>query len=120
MKYKRQDILDAIIKMRIEKGASTKTIVEDFLQKELGYKQSYAYTLLKEAREKITEIYKSTNENIINEQVGRLEAQYEKAIKQGNSKLALQVLQEINKLMGLYASEKIDITVTQFKAKFGV
>jgi hypothetical protein len=31
-KYKREDLIDAIVKMRIEKGASTKTIVEDFLQ----------------------------------------------------------------------------------------
>jgi hypothetical protein len=110
MKYKREDIINSIIKMRIEKGASTKTIVEDFLQGELKYKQSYAYTLLKEAREKISEIYKNDNLSAINEQVGRLESLYEKTIKEGNKKLALDIAKEINKLCGLYAAEKIDIT----------
>jgi len=117
-KYKKEDLIDAIIKMRIEKGASTKTIVEDFLQKQLGYKQSYAYTLLKEAREKITEIYQNDNANAINEAVGQLEELYEGALKERNKKLALEIRKEINKLVGLYASEKIDMTITEYKAKF--
>lgn len=119
MKFKREDIIDAIVKMRIDKGASTKSIVEDFLQKELGYKISYAYTLLKEAREKISQIYKSTNENAINEAVGQLEMLYESALREKNKKLALDIRKEINKLVGLYAAEKVDVTVTEYKAKFG-
>lgn len=110
MKYKREDLINEIIRMRIEKGASTKTIVEDFLQGQLKYKHSYSYALLKEAREKISEIYKNDNLNAINEQVGRLESLYEKALKEGNKKLALEVMKEINKLCGLYAAEKVDIT----------
>jgi hypothetical protein len=117
MKYKREDILNSIIKMRIERGCSTKTIIEDFLKGELGYKTTYAYQLYREARDKITQIYQTEAVNAINEQVGRLEALYERAIKDGNRKLALDIAKEINKLCGLYAAEKIDLNV-EFKAKF--
>ena len=110
MKWKRQDILDAIIKMRIDKGVSTKTILNDFLMGELGYKQSYAYTLLQEAREQITQIYKTTNEALANEALGHLESLYEDAIKDKNKKLALEIRKEINKLVGAYAAERVDIT----------
>jgi N-methylhydantoinase A/oxoprolinase/acetone carboxylase beta subunit len=111
MKYKREDLIDSIIKMRIEKGASTKTIVEDFLQKQLGYKQSYAYTLLKEAREKITEIYKNDNTNAINEAVGQLEELYESAIKEKNKKLALEIRKEINRNTGQQAYDNSAIYI---------
>jgi hypothetical protein len=109
-KFKREDIINSIIKMRIEKGCSTKTIIEDFLQGELGYKVSMAYTLYKEARVKINQIYQNNNESAINEAVGQLEDLYEKALSDGNKKLALDVRKEINKLVGLYAAEKVDIT----------
>jgi hypothetical protein len=110
MKYKREDIITAIIDMRTKKGLSNKSIVEEFLRGQLGYKQSYAYTLLKEAREKISLIYKSNNESSINEAVAQLEELYEKCMRDKNTKQALEVRKELNKLLGLYSAEKIDIT----------
>jgi hypothetical protein len=110
MKYKKEDIIDAIVKMRIEKGASTKTILQNFLMGELGYKQSYSYDLLQEARTKIVDLYSSKNEELAKEALGQLESMYEDAIKQKNMKLALEIRKEISKLTGLYAADKIDIT----------
>ncbi len=110
MKYKKEDIIDAIIKMRIEKGASTKTILQDFLMGELKYKQSYSYTLLQDARKEIVKLYSTKNEELANEALGQLESMYEDAIKQKNIKLALEIRKEISKLTGLYAAEKVDIT----------
>lgn len=109
MKHKREDIVDAVVKMRIEKGASTKTIINDFLMGQLGYKTSYAYDLYKQARVKIVELYDTKNTELANEALGTLESLYEDAIKSGEKKLALEVRKEINKLTGLYAAEKIDI-----------
>ena len=70
MKYKKEDIIDAIVKMRIESGASTKTIIQSFLMGELGYKQSYCYVLLQEARQKIVELYNTKNAELANEALG--------------------------------------------------
>ena len=110
MKYKKEDIIDAIVKMRIEKGASTKTIIQEFLMGELGYKQSYSYDLLQEARVKIVSLYDTQNKQLANEALGHLESMYEDAIKSKNSKLALEIRKEISKLTGLYAAAKVDIT----------
>ena len=119
MKYKKQDIIDSIIKLRIEKGATTKTIIQDFLMGELKYKQSYAYTLLQEARKEIVKLYDTKNKELANEALGQLEDMYQHCIRDKNYKQALEVRKEINKLTGLYESEKIDFTgEIIFKAKF--
>ena len=110
MKYKKEDIIDAIVKMRIEKGSSTKTIIQEFLMNQLGYKQSYSYVLLQEAREKIVSLYNTQNKELANEALGHLESLYEDAIKGKNMKLALEIRKEISKLTGLYAAQKVDIT----------
>ena len=110
MKYKKEDIIDAIVKMRIEKGASTKTILKDFLMGQLKYKQAYSYELLQEARKEIIKLYSTKNEELANEALGQLENMLEDAIKAKNIKLALEVRKEISKLTGLYAAEKVDIT----------
>lgn len=110
MKWKKEDILDAIVKMRIERGSSTKTILKDFLMGELKFKQSYSYDLLREARERIRDLYQTQNESLANEAMGHLESLYEDAIKSGNRKLALEIIKEKNKLTGLYPESKLDIT----------
>lgn len=110
MKHKKRDILDAIIKLRIEGGKSTKWIVDEYLMRDLGYKISYSYDLLKEARDEIVKIYDKQNEALANEALGQLEAMYQVAIGTGERKLALEILKEKNKLTGVYAAEKVDLT----------
>jgi hypothetical protein len=110
MKYKKEDIIDAIVKMRIEKGASSKTIIQEFLMEQLGYKISYSYTLYGEARQKIVELYNTQNSELANEALGQLESMLEDALKAKNMKLALEIRKEISKLTGLYAAAKVDIT----------
>ncbi len=120
MKNKRADIIDAVVKMRVDKGSSTKTIIQDFLMGELGYKTSYAYDLYKQARVKIQELYDAKNEQIVNEQLSRLESLYEDAVRNDEKKLALEILKETNKLTGVYAAEKIEITGNEIKFKFDI
>jgi protein-arginine kinase activator protein McsA len=56
---------------------------------------------------------------LANEALGQLEDMYQHCIKDKNYKQALEVRKEINKLTGLYESEKIDFTgEIIFKAKF--
>lgn len=107
--FKTDDIINGIVKMKVEKGASNKTIL-DFLQNDLGYKQTYSYELLGLARKRIQEIWDKNAEAHLEEAKGQLEDMLESSIRQKNMKLALEIRKEINKLMGLYAAEKIDIT----------
>lgn len=106
---KTEEIVDAIVKMRLEKNASNKTIL-DFLKNELGYAQAYSYELLQAARKKIQEVYTRNIEEHLEEAKGQLEEMLEKATKKGDTRLMLQIRQELNKLLGLYSAEKIDIT----------
>ena len=76
---------------------------------EFGYKQSYAYEIVREARIKIADVYKNWNENALEEAIADLDEQKEKALKEGNSKLVLEITKEINKISGLYI-QKVDVT----------
>lgn len=106
---KTEEIIDSLVSMRINKNASNKTIL-DFLQKELGYGHAYSYELLQLARKKIQDVYTRNIEEHFEEAKGQLEEMLEKASKRGDYKLSLQIRQELNKLLGLYSPEKIDLT----------
>ena len=108
-KYKKEDIIDAIVKMRIEKMASTKTIIKNFLMGELGYKQAYSYDLLREARKKIIEYYNVSNEAALEEAIGQMEEMAEDAKRLKNYKLAFEIRKELSKIQGHYV-EKVDLT----------
>jgi hypothetical protein len=106
---KTEDLVNGVVKMKVENGASNKTIL-DFLMNNLGYGQSYSYEVMREARKKIQEIWDKNAEAHLEEAKAHLEELYENAIRKKDMKLALQVRQELNKLMGLYSPEKLDIT----------
>jgi hypothetical protein len=106
---KTEDLVNGVVKMKVENGASNKTIL-DFLMNNLGYGQSYAYEVMRDARKKIQEIWDKNAEAHLEEAKAHLEELYENAIRKKDMKLALQVRQELNKLMGLYSPEKLDIT----------
>lgn len=116
--YKKEDIIDSIVKMRVERMASTKTIIKDFLMGELGYGQTYAYELLKEARSKIVEYYKESNTASIEEAICQLEEMAEHAKANKNYKLAFEVRKEISKIQGHYIEKIQHSGEIEFKAKF--
>lgn len=104
-----EDMVNAVVKMKVEKGASNKTIL-DFLKNDIGYGQTYSYEILKKARGKIQEIWDKNAEGHLEEAKAQLEEMLETAFNDNNMKLALSIRQEINKLMGLYAAEKIEVS----------
>ncbi len=109
MKYKKEDIIDSIVKMRIEKMASTKTIIKDYLMGQLGYGQSYSYDLLREARKNIKQYYDQSNEASLEEAIGQMEEMAEDAKTNKNYKLAFEIRKELSKIQGLYI-EKIELS----------
>jgi hypothetical protein len=108
-KWKKEDIVNAIVKMRTEQMATTKTIL-DFLMTDIGYGQAYSYELIKESRIKIVELYDNDNSARVQEAIGQLETMLERSYQRGDYKLSYQIRQEISKLTGLYAAQKVDIT----------
>lgn len=100
-------IVNALVRMRIEESASYKTML-DFLMLKLGYQQSYAYDLIRFAKDKITEIYATEHQDAFDDAIARLDAMYEK--EKGNPKLKLEILKEKNKLLGIAKAQKVDVT----------
>ncbi len=111
-KYDREYLVAKIAMMRI-KGKSTHTILE-FLMESVGMSRKIAYDVLQDAQKYIMQ---QTSEDIkvaLAESIHRLEEIYEG----GNDKVRLDVIKELNKLRGLYAAEKVDISIVEYKAKF--
>jgi len=50
-----EDIVNELVRMKVEKGTSNKTML-DYIYNTYAYKQTYAYDLIKKARVKIQEI----------------------------------------------------------------
>jgi len=114
-KYKRDEMIQVLVNKRLKNNLSVNTMVQ-FIRDTYGYKQSYAYELVQEARVKIAEIYAKWNEKTLEQAIGDLEEQKESARKSGDRKLVLEITKEINKITNLY-TERIEHTVNVFKAK---
>jgi hypothetical protein len=98
-------IINALVKMRVEKWASQRTMLE-FL-KGLGYKQTFAYELMAEARKQIVEIFKEEHQEAFAKAVARLEEMIETT---KNEKIRLEAEKELNKLMGLHRPMKVEVS----------
>lgn len=103
-KINREEIIQLLIKKRLENNLSINTMVR-FCMETFNYQQSYAYELVRETRLRISSIYKDWNVNALEEAIGELEEQLEGASRDKNRKLMLDITKEINKLKGLYVDK---------------
>ncbi|OJW82064.1 MAG: hypothetical protein BGO69_15820 [Bacteroidetes bacterium 46-16] len=94
---------------KITKDAYSPQAVLDYLMTDKGYKQSYAYELRKDAYDAIREMLKDNLIDLYSFQMIRLEHRLVKADKKGDEHLALKILQEMNKIGGLY-KERVEHT----------
>lgn len=108
-KYTKEEIIDAVIDMKLNKSASTRFIL-DFLMNELKYSQSQAYEYLKWARESIAETYNDKNVGAVEEAIGELESVMQYARTNKNYKLWFEIRKELNKVRGVYAADRIEVT----------
>ena len=104
-KFDKELLIKKVAELRIE-GKSTPFIL-NFLQETIGYCQTSSYEILKEVQQYITTIQDKNVEDAYADSISRLERLYESS---SDKKIRLQIQQELNKLMGLYRSQKIDIT----------
>jgi hypothetical protein len=108
-KYNKKDIVAEIIEMRLGQSCSTRTII-NYLTQSIGMSKPTAYEYLKWAREEIKEQYDLLNPSAIEEAIGQYEEAIEIARLNKNWKLWNELRRELNKIMGLNAPQKVDIT----------
>lgn len=104
---KREDLVETIIKMRINKGCSYLTIMEFIIEQ--GYAKSYGYELIRDAKKEINERSIINFGEDLKEEIERFEELYYQALRDGNKKEARENLKEISKLKGHYV-ERVDLT----------
>jgi hypothetical protein len=103
-RYDRELLVSKVAMMRI-KGESTHSILE-FLMGKLDESRKISYEILKDAQKYIMEQTNEDTKAAFAESINRLEMLYES----GTNKEKLEVMKEMNKLRGLYAAQKVDIT----------
>jgi hypothetical protein len=107
--YTKDDLVGQIINLRLVENWSTKSIL-DFLQKDLGYKTTQSYEYIKMAKEVIKERYNATNDAAVEEAIFQYENMLERAYNSGNYKLWSELKKELNKITGINAPEKIELS----------
>ena len=72
--------------------------------------QRAAEDLYKEARDRMKEKFSQEREEILNEQLTRYYNLLDRARQEGNRRVEVEVLRDLNKIYGLNAEQKIDVT----------
>jgi hypothetical protein len=106
-KRDRETLIMALVKMRIEKFATTKTMLDFLMAPPFNYKDSYSYELIREAKKRIIQIFKEEHAEEYQTYKGRLEEIIETT---KSEKIRLEAIKELNKLTGAYQPNKVDIT----------
>lgn len=114
MKVKEKDkLIRYLSELRYKKGWS-KTSLVNYLKDNYDLKDSRAYELVREAMALTAKAYNEMNQYALSDSVIFLEEMRQKALGEGQTKLALEVSKEINKVSQLYVEKlKLDINVEQ-------
>jgi hypothetical protein len=113
MKAEPHKVIEELIQLRYKKAYSNAMMIEH-LKKKYKYKQSRCYELIREMKLEIGEAYAEVNKNVLEDAVEFMESQKADALKQKNSKLALEFQKEINKVQQLHIQKmEIDMKVEQ-------
>lgn len=119
MKVDNKKVIEEIVELRVKKGYSSTTLVK-YLKETYDLESARAYTLIKQARIKMGEIYNEVNTDALKDSILFMENMKEGALGSGDKKLALDIQKELNKVNQLYVEkvmheikgiEKINITI---------
>lgn len=108
MKLEPNKVIEEIIDLRIRKAYSLSSLVS-YLKETYGIQQSRAYALIREARVKLGEIYTEINTNALIDSILLMENMLQGCIERGETKMALDIKKELNKVQQLYL-DRVDIT----------
>jgi len=107
-KYKKEEVIDAIVEMRVSKSMSIKNVI-DFLMKDLGYGQAMSYNYIKMAQDIIKERYRDINNVAVYESTAQIEDMMQYAMTNKNFKLWFELRKELNRMQGNY-NDKLQVT----------
>lgn len=113
----KEDTIDILIELRLVQNYSMKSIIEYL--KNLGYKKSQCYKYVNWMQDKIKKEFDKVKDSVYEETILQYEEMLRIAKERNDIRLWNDLKKEMSKLMGLYAADKIDLTVTEYKAKFG-
>ena len=106
--YTKDDLIAKIINLRLKEMWSTKSILE--LLDSLGYAKTQSYEYIKLAKKELKDRYNETIDALIEEAIYQYEQMIEKAAISGDLRLWNDLRKELNKIQGIYAADKVDIT----------
>lgn len=101
-------IVEEIIILRTKKGMSTGGLVRK-IEAKYGISTSLTYELIREARKKVGKFHYETKDSVLEDAIERLETLYEESVEAQDRKTALNIQQEINKLLQLHI-QAVEIT----------
>ena len=111
-------IIRELSKLRYKQGLS-KTSLVNYLKDEYGLKNSRAYELVRDMMAATAKAYHEMNQDALSDSIEYLEELKEKALKQGDIKLSLEISKEIHKVSKLYVEqiqlESKEITINIIK-----
>jgi hypothetical protein len=110
MKAEPNKVIEEIILLRSKMGYSSTALVS-YLKDTYDINVTRAYELIKLAREKMGEIYNQVNTDVLKDSILFMENQRQKAVGEGNLKLALEIQKELNKVNQLYI-ERSEVNIT--------
>lgn len=107
MKADKNKVIEEIVELRCKRGFSSTSLV-NYLKETYDINPSRAYELIRKARELMGQIYNEMNWNALQDAILFLENLKEKLLGSGDTKGALEVQKELNKVNQLYI-QKIEI-----------
>lgn len=107
MKAEPAKVIEEIIELRCKRGYSSTSLV-NILKEKYDINQARAYVLIREAREKMGEIYNEINGDVLKDSILFMENMREQALGLGDKKLALEVQKELNRVNQLYV-QKVEL-----------
>lgn len=110
----RREYIIELIGLGYSKAEATK-----YLQARFGISRQIAYDWYNDATASLIEEYKDSNASIREQQQERLQGIIRDAMEVGNSKIALQAMEQLNKLNGLYTEKKEIVTDKPITFTFG-
>jgi hypothetical protein len=114
--FRTKDMIDAIIRLRIDKGL-TRPNIQKWLIDEVGLSKAKAHRLIQQAGKTFDMMAIQEFGNEIKEDIERFESLYQKSVENGDLKESREILKEISKLKGHYV-ERVDVSVKEYIVRF--
>jgi hypothetical protein len=110
MSRTRQDILDDLFNLKIKRGYTEFQLKEYLMSPPYNYSLRNTQLYLKLLREHILDVLKEDKEYSLKTTLERLERIEQELLVSGDKRLSLEYRKEINKIQGIYPTQKVDVT----------